>query len=388
MSGDTKERLSIDSSMDTKESTLLPAPATIAKAPAKFSDSIPASAYVILWISVSGALIIMNKWILDTLNFRFPVLLTTYHLSFATVMTQLMSRTTNLLDGRKKINMTPEVYMRGIVPIGVCFSLSLICGNMTYLYLSVSFIQMLKATTPVVVLLSSWAMGNTQPKLSVLLNVSVIVLGVIVASFGEIEFVLIGFVYQILGIVFEALRLTMVEKLLSGEYKMDPLVSVYYFAPICAFMNFMVALYWEIPRVTYQDFANVGMGVFLLNGCVAFTLNLSVVFLIGKTSAVVMTLCGVLKDVLLVASSMLIWNAPVTGLQFFGYAIALSGLVYYKTPYDKLVAQAADIGRFFQSRSTRKLAVVLMAVVMLFYFFSGPSSASSASPLAQSSHSS
>ncbi|KAL1902140.1 hypothetical protein Cpir12675_000039 [Ceratocystis pirilliformis] len=380
MSGDTKERLSVES--DVRESTLLPAPATTVKPPATLSDSIPASAYVILWISVSGALIIMNKWILDTLNFRYPILLTTYHLTFATVMTQVMSRTTKLLDGRKKLNMTPDVYLRGILPIGVCFSLSLICGNMTYLYLSVSFIQMLKATTPVVVLLASWAMGNTQPKLSVLLNVSIIVLGVIVASFGEIEFVLTGFIYQILGILFEALRLTMVEKLLSGEYKMDPLVSVYYFAPICALMNFMVALYWEVPRVSYQDFANVGALVFLLNGCVAFTLNLSVVFLIGKTSAVVMTLCGVLKDVLLVASAMIIWNAPVTGLQFFGYGIALTGLVCYKTPYDKLIAQLSDVARFFQSRSTRKLAVVAVSLMFLFYLFSG-SPVSAPSPSTQ-----
>ena len=40
--------------------------------------------------------------------------------------------------------MTGRVYIRSILPIGLMFSLSLICGNVTYLYLSVSFIQMLK----------------------------------------------------------------------------------------------------------------------------------------------------------------------------------------------------------------------------------------------------
>ncbi len=37
---------------------------------------------------------------------------------------------------------------RAIVPIGIMFSISLICGNLAYLYLSVSFIQMLKVFTP------------------------------------------------------------------------------------------------------------------------------------------------------------------------------------------------------------------------------------------------
>lgn len=44
--------------------------------------------------------------------------------------------------------MNGRVYLRAIVPIGVFFSLSLICGNLTYLYLSVSFIQMLKVRQP------------------------------------------------------------------------------------------------------------------------------------------------------------------------------------------------------------------------------------------------
>lgn len=59
-------------------------------------------------------------------------------------MTQILARTTKLLDGRKDVKMTGRVYVRAILPIGMLFSLSLIFGNLTYLYLSVAFIQMLK----------------------------------------------------------------------------------------------------------------------------------------------------------------------------------------------------------------------------------------------------
>ena len=59
-------------------------------------------------------------------------------------MSVVLARTTTLLDGRKSVKMTGRVYLRAIVPIGLFFSLSLICGNVTYLYLSVAFIQMLK----------------------------------------------------------------------------------------------------------------------------------------------------------------------------------------------------------------------------------------------------
>lgn len=65
-------------------------------------------------------------------------------MAFSTLMTQILARTTTLLDGRKTVKMTGKIYLRAILPIGFFFSLSLICGNKTYLYLSVAFIQMLK----------------------------------------------------------------------------------------------------------------------------------------------------------------------------------------------------------------------------------------------------
>jgi hypothetical protein len=100
--------------------------------------------YVTIWIALSSSVILFNKWILHTLGFPFPIFLTTWHLLFATIATQIMARTTTLLDGRKKVKMTGRLYLRAIVPIGFFFSLSLICGNVAYLTLSVAFIQMLK----------------------------------------------------------------------------------------------------------------------------------------------------------------------------------------------------------------------------------------------------
>jgi hypothetical protein len=203
-------------------------------------------------------------------------------MAFATIATQLMARFTTLLDGRKTVKMTGRVYLRAVVPIGICFSLSLICGNLTYLYLSVAFIQMLKATTPVAVLIAGWSLGVSSPNLKQFLNVSAIVVGVVIASFGEINFVMVGVLYQIGGIIFEALRLTMVQRLLSSaDFKMDPLVSLYYFAPVCAVMNGAVALLWEVPKVSMADVYNVGLFTFFLNGLCALMLNVSVVFLVS-----------------------------------------------------------------------------------------------------------
>jgi hypothetical protein len=77
----------------------------------------------------------------------------------------------------------------------------------------------------------------------------------------------------------------MVQRLLSSaEFKMDPLVSLYYFAPVCAIMNGVVALFWEVPKVSMSEVYNVGLFTFFLNGLCAFLLNVSVVFLVSPPS--------------------------------------------------------------------------------------------------------
>lgn len=98
---------------------------------------------------------------------------------------------------------------------------------------------------------------------------------------GEIQFVMVGFLFQVAGIVFEAVRLVMVQRLLSSaDFKMDPLVSLYYYAPACAVMNGMVLLFTELPKLTMADIDRVGLFTLLANASVAFLLNVSVVFLV------------------------------------------------------------------------------------------------------------
>ncbi|CAL5873599.1 uncharacterized protein PFLUO_LOCUS7880 [Penicillium psychrofluorescens] len=338
--------------------------------------------YIALWIALSSSVILFNKWVLHSAKFNFPLFLTTWHMVFATIMTQILARFTPYLDSRHKVPMNPNTYAKAIVPIGIMFSLSLICGNLAYLYLSVSFIQMLKATNAVATLLATWAFGIAPANLKTLGNVGLIVVGVVIASFGEIQFEMTGFLIQVAGIVFEAMRLVMVQRLLSSaEFKMDPLVSLYYYAPACAVTNGVITIFAELPRMTMNDIYGLGLGTLLANALVAFLLNASVVLLIGKTSAVVLTMAGILKDILLVCASMLIFRDPVTLQQFFGYSIALAGLVYYKLGAEKMQSLATDVrlhvGEYQRSNpaKTKVIAVGGVVVIVLLVLYGGSGAA-------------
>ena len=69
-----------------------------------------------------------------------------------------------------------------------------------------------------------------------------------------------------------------------------------------------------------------------------------------------MTLCGVLKDILLVCASILIWGTPVSLLQFFGYSIALGGMVYYRLGADSIKSFFSEAGRRWAEYGARKPA--------------------------------
>lgn len=89
-----------------------------------------------------------------------------------------------------------------------------------------------------------------------------------------------------------------------------------------------------------------------------------------------MTLCGVLKDILLVFASIMIWGTPVTLTQYFGYSIALGGMIYYKLGADsiksffsELVRQWAEFGS--KHPAQRKVIVFGMIILTIFLILGG-----------------
>ena len=262
--------------------------------------------------------------------------------------------------------MTKDMFVKSILPIGLLFSGSLILSNTAYLYLSVSYIQMLKvrslfdpfltcclsitharqAFNPVAILLISWVFRIAEPNRKLTFIVVMISTGVAMASHGELRFDLFGFLTQAAAVAFEASRLVMIQILLHG-LKMDPLVSLHYYAPVCAIINLLVLPFTEGLEPFYA-IGKVGAGLLFANAGVAFLLNVAAVFLVGVGSGLILTLAGVFKDILLISGSVVIFGNPIAPLQVFGectsnhfcrcktdvysgYSIALGGLVLFKT---------------------------------------------------------
>lgn len=75
---------------------------------------------------------------------------------------------------------------------------------------------------------------------------------------------------------------------------MDPLVSLHYYAPVCALINLFILPFTE-GMAPFYELSRIGPAVLLSNASIAFLLNVAAVFLVGVGSGLVLTLSGVFK---------------------------------------------------------------------------------------------
>lgn len=168
-------------------------------------------------------------------------------------------------------------------------------------------------------------------RVDVLLIMILISVGVVVASYGEIEFNVIGTMCQLTGILCEALKLVLTQVLLQKRgLTLNPVTSLYYIAP-CSFLFLLPP--WLLLEKPTLELSQIRMNLmtFFSNAFCALALNIVMFLVIGRSGAVTFRVAGVLKDWLLISLSMLIFpDYFLTKLNVIGYAIALSGVVMYQ----------------------------------------------------------
>ena len=295
--------------------------------------------YVTVWMTISMSVILFNKYILAYSGFKYPIALTMWHMVFCTAVSAILVRGTGTT---KRLHMPRKEYVNRVVPIGALYAASLWLSNSAYLHLSVSFIQMTKALMPGLVYACGVAFGMEKLTKVTTLNMFIIAVGVAIAAYGEIDFVWIGVIEQLSALVFEALRLMLVQVLITKQgYGMNPIQSLYYVSPACAACLALPFAFVELPEIM-NDFALViDYPMLVLNALTAFALNLAVFLLIGKTSALTMNIAGVIKDWMLIFASQHLFGNTVSFLNYVGYVIAFMSVGMYN--FNKLrAAKRAD----------------------------------------------
>ncbi|KAF5940498.1 hypothetical protein HYC85_021665 [Camellia sinensis] len=167
-----------------------------------------------------------------------------------------------------------------------------------------------------------------------LLIMSVISFGVLVASYEEIVINWIGLVYQMGGVVGKALRLIFMEIFVKRKgLKLNPISVMYCVSPcrhfLCsALCLFILWIFLKKPKMDTQGTWSFQPVILTLNSLCTFALNLSVFLVISHTSALTIRVAGVVKDwVVVLLSAILFADTMLTMINLFGYGIDMLACV-------------------------------------------------------------
>lgn len=116
---------------------------------------------------------------------------------------------------------------------------------------------------PVATFIMAVLCGTDKPRCDVFSNMLLVSVGVVVSSYGEIHFNVVGTLYQVTGIFAEALRLVLTQVLLQKKgLTLNPITSLYYIAPcryhiltltfICIELLRVPLLHTLLRRTTYE----------------------------------------------------------------------------------------------------------------------------------------
>ena len=188
----------------------------------------------------------------------------------------------------------------------------------------------MKSSTPIWVLFFAFVFGLEQPRLSLIIIISVISLGVGLTVAGEAKFDLVGFLLILGAAIFSGLRWSLMQMLLQREAGMsNPIATLYYVSPVMFVSMITLSLFFENPTnkfATSEHFQNFSsamstFGLMLVGGLLAFFMNVAEFALIKNTSTVTLSVAGISKEVLVITLSVLINHDILTPVNIIGYVL-------------------------------------------------------------------
>jgi hypothetical protein len=287
------------------------------------------------WILIGASLVFLNKYILLSeeeggFGFPYPASLCAVQMFVNAMLTRTLSiAKPQMLAAVASGKLTWDAYGRTVIPTGLTMVFALVFSNAAYLYLSVSYIQMLKSAGPISVYITSCAVGIDVMRLQVIIVLGAIAFGVAATSMGERLFNLLGFLLQVGAFLCDAFKLVLMKLMVSSQAcKLDPLSALYYYAPVCCFGLMVVATVAE-PLDLVLPQARKIVVVLLVDALIAFALQVASVFLLQVANATTYSLCSVVRDVGLVFAAAFVFMTPLAGMQILGYANAICGILLF-----------------------------------------------------------
>mmetsp|Transcript_26790 Transcript_26790/g.68228 ORF Transcript_26790/g.68228 Transcript_26790/m.68228 type:complete len:345 (+) Transcript_26790:130-1164(+) len=303
-----------------------------AKATPGFSSWTATLAVIALWYAANISTIISNRWLLSSgPGFRQPVFLTLCHMSACVVMGFVASHIHPSL-ALKPVRSKQQFYK--VCFLAVIFCATIVLGNASLKYLHVSFNQAIGSTTPFYTAVFSYLLQGVRENYLTYASLVPIMGGIAIASGGEIDFHLLGFLLCMAATAGRALK-TVIQSILMTDpsEKLDPMSLLFYMSAVSVVLLTGMTVVLEPNALTQAAKLYAADSSFatymVINAALAYFTNLLNFVVTKYTSALTLQVLGNAKGVVAAVVSVRVFGNTVTTQGILGYAITVAGVFAY-----------------------------------------------------------
>ncbi|XP_075065615.1 solute carrier family 35 member E3 [Mixophyes fleayi] len=185
-------------------------------------------------------------------------------------------------------------------------------------------------TTPVIILIQTLWYGKAF-SLRIKLTLVPITLGVFLNSYYDVKFNVLGMVFATLGVLVTSLYQVWVGAK-QHELQVNSMQLLYYQAPLSSAMLFSIVPIFE-PVIgeggIFGPWSLTALVMVLLSSIIAFTVNLSIYWIIGNTSPVTYNMFGHFKFCITLLGGYILFQDPLSLNQGAGILCTLLGILAY-----------------------------------------------------------
>jgi len=240
-------------------------------------------------------------------------------------------RTPSERVGSMSGGVTLRFWLHNMIPIGAAQGLTFASTNAAYMYLTITFTQMLAAFTPTVTLVLLYLLRVETPTLRASVCVLVIGLGCALSSYGEGHWSAIGVAYRSLGIVSEATRLVLTQHLLKN-LKLSVFESQYYLAPVGAAFLLAAAAVSETGKARELDALGTIARhplLFTASALLGVVASMLTFLVIKLTNSVTLKVINTARNAAFVLVTVTLIGEEASALQMCGYSVSLAAFSMY-----------------------------------------------------------
>ncbi|KAL8501412.1 hypothetical protein ACS0TY_020810 [Phlomoides rotata] len=277
-----------------------------------------------LSVASSVSIVICNKALMSNLGFKFATTLTSWHL-MVTYCSLHVALRLNFFENK-------AIEMKTVMMFGILNGISIGLLNLSLGFNSIGFYQMTKlAIIPFTVLLETIFLKK-QFSQKIKLSLSVLLLGVGIASVTDLQLNFVGTILSLLAII-----TTCIGQILTNTIQKRLNVSstqlLYQSAPFQAAILFVTGPFVDQcltkQNVFSYKYSPLVLGFILLSCLIAVFVNFSTFLVIGKTSPVTYQVLGHLKTCLVIAFGYTLLHDPFSTRNIIGILVAMVGMGMY-----------------------------------------------------------